>query len=230
MKKLNIYFNISLIIILLAGISLFMHCLNKKPVDAVNDIFNNENSDKQPGILLKEPSQELYLSSKAELQFIFTKPDYDWSLIDLSEGRSFVLVFSPKELINSPPEDLLPRVTIVEMVFKDDEMQDGKGWRRTMKWGVNYRNRILKEKYGEENVTIMNEEQCVLKKISCIHFKYKICYPVSGKEAVTDEYCFMLNNSYYIVQLSKTLQDVNNKSIQNAFERFLSSLQMKAII
>lgn len=224
MKRLC-FNRVCLIVILMIIIVFLFHCTNKNPLDTVIGIDNSVNESL--GSLSKLSSQKHYISSKADLQFSFRQPDYNWSMNDLTEGRSFVSLYSPKKLKNSPAEDLLPRVTIVEMVFKEEEMADEKiGWKRTTWWGANYRNRILKEKYGEENVTIIRKEESIFKNIPCIHFTYKVKYPVSGKEAVTDEYCFLQKNSYYIVQLSRTLDDVNNQNFQDAFNRFLSSLKI----
>lgn len=227
MKNLKFGAKIFLTIILIMSISFLIFCTKENPVNTIGDIITGEKNDAPLGSLSKLPSQELYISSRAELQLKYTQPDYNWNMIDLTEGRSFVLVYSPKKLINSPAEDLLPRVTIVEMVFDDSEMQDNaKGWRRTTKWGADYRDRILKEKYGKENVDIIIKEESKLKEIPCVHFKYKVKYPVSKKEAVTDEYCFLLHKSYYIVQLSRNIEDVNNENVQEALNRFLNSLQI----
>ena len=213
-----------LIVILMIIIVFLFYCTNKNPLDTIIGIDNSVNESL--GSLYKLPSQELYISSKADLQFSFMQPDYNWSINDLTEGRSFVSLYSPNKLINSPAEDLLPRFTIIEMVFKEEEMTAKNGWKRTAKWGPNYRSRMLKEKYGEENVNIIRKEECMFKNISCIHFTYEVTYPVSGKNTITDEYGFFQNTKYYIIQLSRTLDDVNNENVQDAFNRFLNSLKI----
>ena len=217
--------NALLVIIVLTIIAFLFYCTEKYSFDALVNIPNGSNPNVPLNSLSKLPSNELYISSNADVQLKFLRPNYDWDTNDLSEGRSSIILYSPNKLINAPAEDLLPRVTIVEMAFKSSEMQDEKiGWKRDNWWGANYRNRILKEKYGAENVTVINKEETIFKEIPCIHFKYKVKYPVSGKEAVTEEYCFLIKNSYYIVQLSRTLNDVNNDAVNEAFDRFLNSL------
>ena len=85
----------------------------------------------------------MYISSKADLQIEFLKPGFDWKIYDLTEGRSIVSLYSIKNLLNSPAEDLLPRFTVVEMVFN-------KVKERTPEKMALYREKKLKEMYGEE--------------------------------------------------------------------------------
>ncbi|MFC1557935.1 hypothetical protein ACFL40_01130 [candidate division KSB1 bacterium] len=224
MKRLC--FNRACLIVIIMIITAFLfYCTNKSPLDPLIGIDNGVNESS--GSLSKLPSKKMHISSRADLQFSFMQPDYNWSMKDLTEGRSFVSLYSPKKLKNSPTEDLLPRVTIVEMVFKEEEMEDKKiGWKRTANWGANYRSRMLKEKYGEENVNIIRIEESMFKKIPCTHFTYGVTYPVSGKSTITDEYGFFQDTHYYIIQLSRTLDDVNNRTIQGSFNRFLNSLKI----
>jgi len=220
--------------------SFLFHCTNKNPLnvseytpfnmDNTKNIRNNLNGIINNS-LTKATAFEHYISTKADLQFSFLKPKANWKMIDLTDARSVISVYSPKPLVNSHAEDLLPRVTIVEMMFKESEMSDGNSWKRTVLWGANYRKRKLREKYGEENVNIIRKEESIFKNIPCIHFTYEVKYPVSGKDAITDEYGFFHNNHYYIIQLSKPLNDINDNIMNEGFNRFFSSLKiLKSLI
>ena len=211
--------------------SFFYYCTGENPLDVTGNM--SDNFDHASGImtdmnksfnnLAKSHSSENYLSSKADLQFNFLKPEQNWNINDLSEGSAIVSLYSPNILTNSPAEDLLPRVTIVEKIFGEDEGKAA-GW--STKGMANYRSTQLKEKYGEENVNIIGMEENTFKNFPCTHFTYEVKYPVSRKHSITNEYGFYHNNNYYMVQFSRPVNDINDYEISQAFYRFSNSLNI----
>lgn len=214
MKRLKSFY-FSFIIILF--FSFLFQCTYKNPLDTVQNIPNSKNESFTG--LFKLPASETYLSSKADLQILYSKPGFDWKLNDLTEGRSIVSLYSPKNLVGSPAEDLLPRFTIVEMVFKDIKERTAKGM-------ATYRKNQLIGKYGETNVIIIKLEDSIISDFPCIHFTYEVKYPVSGKHAITDEYAFYYNNNYYMIQFSKSADDINYNTIEETFKNILNNLKI----
>lgn len=213
MSKSKLYFSFIIILYL----SFLIQCTYNNPLDTVQKIPKS-NNESLTG-LSKLPTSEIYLSSKADLQILYAKPDYDWKLNDLTEGRSIVSLYSPGNLVGSPAEDLLPRFTIVEMVFKDIKE------RKAMDM-ANYRKKQLIAKYGEINVVVTGMKEGVISDFPCIHFSYEVKYPVSGKHAITDEYAFYYNNNYYIIQFSNSADDINFNTIEETFKNILNNLKI----
>jgi len=209
--------SLSLITILLVFFSFLFYCTYQNPVNISEGITGNENEI--TGILSKLPVSEMYISSKADLQIEFLKPGFDWKIHDLTEGRSIVSLYSTKNLLNSPAEDLLPRFTVVEMVFN-------KVRERTPEKMALYREKKLKEMYGVENVNTIQMEDSNIGNFSCIHFSYQVKYPVSSKIAITDEYGFYYNNNYYMIQFSKSVNDINENIIDETFSNILNKLRI----
>jgi len=207
----------ALITVLVSFLSFLLYCTYQNPIDISEDITNN--GSEITGSLTKLPVSEMYISSKADLQIDFLKPGYDWKMHDLTEGRSIVSLYSTNNLLSSPAEDLLPRFTIVEMIFKKDR----KGTAKKM---ALYREKKLKEMYGEGNVETIKMEDSNIGNFSCIHFSYKVKYPVSGKHVITDEYGFRYDSNYYMIQFSKLINDINGDIISETFSRILNNLKI----